>query len=98
MAAVLSPASAMRSTPSRSANQSSAAGEGRVLPSSTWLTYSLEKREPPSSPCVSPISSRASRTRAPTPVARSRRVTPRAVSSVFVSPIPLKVADSGSLD
>ena len=59
---------------------------------------SQEKREPPSSPCVSPISSRASRTRAPTPVARSRRVTPRTVSSVFASPMPLKVADPGSLD
>ena len=87
-----------RIDPQRSANHSSAAADGRVLPSSTWLTYSFEKREPPSSPCVSP--------RAPTQLAharadpgRARRgaLTGAARRSWVLSPMRSTIADAGHL-
>src|SRR5439155_1562194 len=58
----------------------------------------VQKREPPSSPCVSPASRRAARTRAPTPSARSVRATPCVSIVLTVSSMHLTVAHHELLD
>ena len=53
------------STPSRADSHSMVSAVGRVFPRSIWLTYSLEKRSPARSVCVSPRAIRSCLTRPP---------------------------------